>query len=332
MTYPLLLILGLILFELLIVLHEYGHFLVAKRNGIEVKEFGLGFPPRLCGRTLGRGIFRSYYSLNLLPLGGFVRLKGESDADRGRGTYGGQSLAVKARVTMAGVAVNLAIAFLLFTVLALVGIPRLLPVEGYFDERQFSLASDTQIVQHKVLVSLLEEGSPAEAAGLRLGDEILFLTDSGSRQEYSLDNAASLAGLTKQLAGRPVEITIVRDRQQQVLATQLRTAAEVEADGGGRLGIATVDFILQRNTWSAPLTGAALVFQYTKLTFQELGRAVGALFAGDARGAVETVVSPVGIFFVLEAGAQQGFQFILMIIALISLALAIAKFVADSGA
>ena len=323
MTDFLLLILGLVLLQLLIILHEYGHLIVAKRNGVEVKEFGLGFPPRLCGRTLGRGIFRCYYSLNLLPLGGFVRLKGENDAARGPGTYGGCNLAAKARITMAGAAANLAIAGLLFTLLALVGIPRLLPVPGHFSEDQFSLAADTQIVQHRVLVSQLEEGSPAEAAGLEPGDQILLMTDSASRQEHTLDAAASLVGLTERLAGRPIEITIIRDRQQQVLTAQLRTTEEAEADGRGHLGIATVDFILQRNTWSAPLTGAGLVLQYTKLTLQELGRAIGSLFRGDVVQATETATSPVGIFFILKAVARQGYQSVLMIIALISLTLAI---------
>ena len=59
-----LLILGLILFVLLVVLHEYGHFLVAKRNGVEVEEFGVGFPPKLYGRKLGKGIFEGYYTIN----------------------------------------------------------------------------------------------------------------------------------------------------------------------------------------------------------------------------------------------------------------------------
>ena len=77
-----LLILGLVLFVLLVVVHEYGHFLVAKRNGVDVEEFGIGFPPKIFGKTVGKGIFRCYYTINLLPLGGFVKLKGEHDADK----------------------------------------------------------------------------------------------------------------------------------------------------------------------------------------------------------------------------------------------------------
>ena len=84
-------ILGIILFISLVVLHEYGHFLVAKKNGVEVEEFGIGFPPKLFGKKMGKGIFEGYYTINLLPLGGFVKLKGENDADKRKGSLGAAS-------------------------------------------------------------------------------------------------------------------------------------------------------------------------------------------------------------------------------------------------
>ena len=323
MTDILLLLLGLVLFSLLIVLHEYGHFLVAKRNGVKVEEFGLGFPPKLFGREFGRGIFRGYYSLNLLPIGGFVRLKGENDSAKGAGTYGSRSLWVKTKIILAGVGVNFLIAFLLFTFLALVGIPKLLPAEPYFADEQFSLASDTHLVGQKTLVSYIEEDSPAENAGLELGDELLSLTDIQSGQVYAVEDSAGLYELTTRLAGRQVDLELVRDRQPQSLNTELRTLAEAEAADSGRLGASTSDFILQRNTWSAPLTGLVLTGQYTKITLQGLGQALAALFSGDTQRASNSVTGPIGIFFVLKEGAGQGYQFILMVIALISLTLAI---------
>ena len=120
------LLLGLLLFVLLIVVHEYGHFLVAKKNGVEVEEFGIGFPPRIGGRKMGKGVFRSYYSLNLLPLGGFVRLKGESDEDKRPGSFGAASLKAKTKITLAGVIVNFVVGAGIFTVLSATGVPVLL--------------------------------------------------------------------------------------------------------------------------------------------------------------------------------------------------------------
>lgn len=316
-----LIFLGIFLFSLLVVLHEYGHFLVAKRNGVEVKEFGLGFPPKIVGKTFGKGIFRSYYSLNLFPIGGFVRLEGENDEATGRKSYGSKSLWVKTKIILAGVVVNFLIATFLFTLLALIGIPKLLPAEPNFSDEQFSLASDTQIIEKKILVSWIDEDSPAEEADLKLGDEVVSF--SSENQFYLIENSDHLNNLTLQLAGQVVEIQVVRDRADQTIETELRTVAEAEAANSGRLGISTSDFIIQRNTWSAPITGVALTYQYSKVTLQGLGQVVGSLFKGDTQTASESVTGPIGIFFILKASAEHGVRLILMLIALISLTLAI---------
>ena len=80
-----LLILGLVLFILLVVVHEFGHFLVARRNGVGIEEFGIFFPPTLWSRNTKNGW---KFSINLIPLGGFVRMKGEHDSDTRPGTFG----------------------------------------------------------------------------------------------------------------------------------------------------------------------------------------------------------------------------------------------------
>ena len=85
----LLLTIGLILFIGLVVVHEFGHYLAARRNGVVVEEFGIGFPPKAWAKKLKNGVL---FTINWLPLGGFVRLKGEHDADTSRGSYGAASL------------------------------------------------------------------------------------------------------------------------------------------------------------------------------------------------------------------------------------------------
>src|SRR5450755_2649762 len=95
----LVIILIVLLFASLVILHEWGHFLAARRGGVDVEEFGIGFPPKVWGRKV-RG---TLYSINLLPLGGFVRLKGEDSADTGPGTFGGAKFSVKAKILLAGV-------------------------------------------------------------------------------------------------------------------------------------------------------------------------------------------------------------------------------------
>src|SRR5690606_3602076 len=114
----LLLIIGLILFIGLILVHEWGHFIVAKRNGVEVEEYGIFFAPRLWSKKTKGGWD---FSINLLPIGGFVRLKGESDSDVRKGTFGAAPFKAKVKIMLAGIAMNLVVAFGLLTFLALIG-------------------------------------------------------------------------------------------------------------------------------------------------------------------------------------------------------------------
>src|SRR6266581_4953519 len=108
-----LLVIGILLFIGLVVVHEFGHFIAARRNGVEVEEFGIFFPPRLYRRKTKAGWD---FTINLLPLGGFVRLKGEHDSDTKPGTFGAASLWVKSKIMAAGVAMNLVTALVLFTI------------------------------------------------------------------------------------------------------------------------------------------------------------------------------------------------------------------------
>ena len=154
----------------LVIFHEFGHYIFARRNGVEVEEFGLGFPPRAKILTKRHG---TVFSLNWLPLGGFVKLKGEHDLDIEKGTFGAASTGAKTKIMLAGVVANLVAAFVLFTVVALMGMPKLL-------DKQFTVASDTKItkdVENKgvVRIDYVVAGSPAAAAGLKPNDRIISI-------------------------------------------------------------------------------------------------------------------------------------------------------------
>jgi len=89
------------------------------------------------------------------------------------------------------------------------------------------------------------------------------------------------------------------------------------------LGISPAEYTLRRSTWSAPIVAGGLIKQFTELTFKGLGSAVANVFRGEGNKASEQVSGPVGIFFILKQGSLMGYQFILLIIAIISLTLAI---------
>ena len=154
---------GLLLLTFLVVIHELGHAIVAKRNGIKVEEFGIGFPPKFASVMLKNGVL---LSINALPLGGFVKLQGENDAASNPGDYGASNLWVKTKVLLAGVGMNWLFAALALSVLALIGFPKVLP-------NQFTVPSDTREITTPLKVTYINSGSPASKIGLRVNDKII---------------------------------------------------------------------------------------------------------------------------------------------------------------
>lgn len=311
----LLLIAGLVMFIGLVVVHEFGHFIMARRNGVEVEEFGIGFPPAFWKKRIKSQKGDFDFTLNILPLGGFVKLKGENDADTAKGSFGAASLLAKVKIMVAGVAMNLITAFVLLTLVALLGMPKLV-------DNQFTVPSDTRVTKQQLLVAYVEPNSPASNAGLQMKDQLLSLNDQ------PIDNAAELPDMTEQLAGQKINLTYIRNGQENTTSVQLRGQEEVEASRDsdnpkGYLGVGPSEYLVQHSTWSAPIVAVGLIKQFTQLTLQGLGSAIGHLFQGEGSKATEQVAGPVGIFFVLKDGSMLGYQFVLLIIAVISLTLAI---------
>jgi regulator of sigma E protease len=329
----LLLIVGLILFVGLIVVHEFGHFIMARRNGVEIEEFGIGFPPAIYKKRIKSAKGDYDFTINALPLGGFVRMKGENDAADEQGTFGAASLLAKSKIMAAGVVMNLITAFLLFTIVALVGMPKLV-------DNQFTVASDTKVVQSELFAAYVEPKSPAEAAGLKSGDRIISITSD--THKTTLNASSGLPDITKSFAGEKVIINYSRQGSPAVAHTQLRSEEAVKAslktdNPKGYIGIIPSTYVMQRSTWSAPIVAGGVMGQFTGLTFQGLGRALaglGGIVAGSVTGntparqhaqteASSQVSGPVGIFFILKDGSILGYQYILFIVAIISLTLGI---------
>jgi regulator of sigma E protease len=327
-----LLIVGLLLFVSLVVIHEFGHFIAARRGGVGIEEFGIFFPPRLFHRKTKAGWV---FSVNLLPLGGYVKLQGEHDNDTEPGSYGAASLAVKSKINAAGVVMNLITAFVLLTILALIGLPKLVP-------NQFTVTSDTKVSKMETLIGQVEAGSPAAKAGLKSGDVLVGFKSSPNGPLQKAAPAATLRSQTEKLAGQKVTTVYLRGgHEHQTTVTflsQSAVAASLKSNNPkGYLGIVQTSFELRRSTWSAPIVAGGVIGQFTALTFEGLGHAVagvGSIIAGSLSGnttarqsgqtkASSQVSGPVGIFVVLKTGSILGYQYMLFIIAVISLTLAI---------
>jgi regulator of sigma E protease len=189
----------------LVVIHELGHFVTARLAGIRVLEFGIGFPPR--AKVL-RSRGETLYTLNWLPIGGFVRLEGEDgDSDDPR-SFVRAALPIKLVILVAGVAMNILLAFVLFFAIS-------------------ALANPTW----DLTISEVKAGSPAAAVGLVAGDKLVTL--DGEVFDGFKDPALSL----RNRAGQTVQLGVVRaDGTRQTINATLRPPAEAQTSGA--LGIA----------------------------------------------------------------------------------------------
>jgi regulator of sigma E protease len=315
-------ILGLIILVLLVVVHELGHAIVARRNGVVVEEFGIGFPPRAWAKKLKNGVL---FTLNWLPLGGFVKLQGEHDAANKKGDYGAASFWAKTKILLAGVAINWLAAAALLTVLAWFGLPKILP-------NQFTIPNDTILTQKPVEITSVSEGSPAAKSGLSIGDQILRFNGE------QVASSQTLVDKTKAEKGKEVEIIYSRDG---VEATKKITLNEKNTANQGYLGVSSGQRQEIRASWSAPIVGVVTTAQFTLVTLQGLGDLVVHLFQGIAQqfstdqairaeagqnlsAASGSVAGPIGILVTIfpEAG-QAGLTQLIFLTAIISLTLAV---------
>jgi regulator of sigma E protease len=313
-------ILGLLILVLLVVVHELGHAIVARRNGVVVEEFGIGFPPRAWSKKLKNGIV---FSLNWLPLGGFVKLQGEHDAANKKGDYGAVSFWKKTKILLAGVVIKFLGAVFLNKLNEIFGVPKVLP-------NQFNVPADTRTIQQPVEITTLTPQLPAESAGLKVGDKIIRFAG----QEVPTSQA--LIDLTKQLKGQNIEVIYDRGGTESIARLTLR-----DSQTGSIFGAGLGQRIVTRSTWSAPVVGVVDTAQFTWATLQGLGNLVVNLVSGivlqlspdqatkshaneNLKQVGQSVAGPIGILGTIFPQAERaGPTQLIFLTAIISLTLAV---------
>lgn len=274
------------LFALLILSHELGHFITARLAGVRVEEFGLGYPPRLLARRRGETI----YSLNLLPLGGFVRLTGEEDPSHPQ-SLARKRPAVRAFILSSGSLMNTLLPVLLFTLSFM--IPRTTPVG-------------------EVIITEVAPQSPAQQAGLQVGDKVVAVAGE------KVENPSDLVYFIHLNLGRPLPLLVQRGESLQ----ELRPIPRWVAPGGeGPLGI-RIDLVNERQVrrayppWQALPRGARMLADTLRAFYNEVIRMFG-------KGATLEIGGPVAIMQMTGEVARLGPSPLLAFAALISLNLAI---------
>lgn len=275
----------------LVVSHELGHFLMARRYGVRVLEFGFGLPPRLWKKKIGE----TTYSLNLLPIGGFVRLLGEDEggapglafpANEQSGNFTHQNVWKRIVMVAAGVVVNLLLALVLFyTVLVFQNWRIIYPT-----------------AEPVAVVADLQAGFPAQMAGIKVGERVLSVDGV---EVTGVDEAVRLIR-AKPGVQLKLELSDVEGLEERVVELTPKTIE----NGEGRIGVAfspipfkSYNSLLER-IFSAPM----YAFDLTRLTFQGLGRLVGDLVGGNFTRASQSVSGPVGLVGVTNDIVSSGWQ------------------------
>lgn len=315
-------VVGLLILVFLVVVHELGHAIAARRNGVVVEEFGIGFPPRAWKKKLKNGVL---FTINWLPLGGFVKLKGEHDSADKKGDYGAATYWQKTRILLAGVAINWLVAAGILTVLAWVGLPKVLP-------DQFTISSDTTIHRQPVELTVIAKDSPAEKAGLKVGDKIVRFAGE------PVPSAEALTNQAKAKKGQDVEVIYSRKGVEGSVKLTLR---EGNNPSQGYLGVGSGQREQIQASWSAPIVGIVTTAQFTGATLAGLGDVLVNLVKGVAlqihpdqavrqeagaslQSVGNSVAGPIGILGVVFPAAEQaGIVQLAFLTAIISLTLAV---------
>lgn len=312
---------GLVILMIIVIVHELGHAFAARRNKVEVEEFGVGFPPR--AKILGKNK-NTLVTLNWLPIGGFCKMKGESDAAEGEGTYGSVSFWAKTQILLAGAFANFLFAAVVFTILALIGMPKVY-------ENQWSLPADTKINYSPVQVSSpVSADSPAGKVGLESGDMILSINGT------ELKSSTELPTLTEELRGQTVPIVYQRGSEVIESEVSLRDKAD-----GGYLGVSVGQSETIQATWSAPIVGVVNTAQFAWATLEGLGSiladfgkgligslsldsAVREQAAGNIAKVGDGVSGPIGILGIIFPNAvMSGLKQSVFVAGIISLSLGV---------
>lgn len=297
----------IVILVLLIVVHEFGHFLVAKWAGMRVDEFGVGYPPRIAGFRYGE----TEYTLNALPFGGFVKIYGEDETDTASPrAFSARPRILQALTLVAGVAMNLLLAYVIISGMLAAGTPRALTAE------EALLAPDAALTVAGVL-----PGSPAERAGLVPGDRVVSVA-SADGELQTFDPSAFVAYVSEHSTGEPLAFRVSRGEESLTL-TALPEAGVIPGEPDRlALGVSMASVGTVPVPWyQAPVEGAVITWEITKEIAAGLAHFFGSVFTFSAN--LSQVSGPVGIAGAVGDAYDQGFAQLFTIAALISINLAL---------
>jgi len=290
----------------LMIIHEFGHFVIAKKFGAKVEEFGIGYPPRLYGKKFGETL----YSVNLIPLGAFVKIYGEEgDVDDYR-SFANLKIWQRILIVLGGVIAFWVAAAIIFTVVFTTGAQ--IPI----GDQDVSGVGTTAV---KVLD--VQANSPAASAGLKAGDILSGV--SNATQDVSINKISDFQNFVQANKGKNIILAIYRGKESKLITLTPRT--EYPA-GQGPTGVALERMgtvISQKPWWQAPFFGIWYTGKVTWQALQGIWGLVYNMLAGKGVPQGAALAGPVGITLFLSRAAEFGVGFFLYFIGSISVLLAL---------
>lgn len=280
--------------SVLVLVHELGHFLAARRAGVKVEEFGFGFPPRILGKKIGETLF----SINAIPIGGFVRLHGEDGQvkeEQNRAFYYKSRLS-RTSVIVAGVVMNLLLAIVAFSALSW----------------YFGIPQETGQVQ----ISGILKNSPAEEVGLQ--EEDIVLSVDGK----TISTTESFIEYVNQKKGKEVVLSIKR-QEQELAVTVVPRKDPPEGEGALGVAVSSSKFVhppLIQRPYLALKEGINQMFYWLNMT---VGALVGIFQQASQGHAPEGVTGPVGIFEIISNVRKEGIIPLVTLIGILSVNLGV---------
>ena len=305
------LIIFILIFSFLIISHELGHFLVAKKLGIKIEEFGIGFPPRIFDRKIGETI----YSVNWIPFGGFVRIYGESPDQenlKDPRSFANKSPKQKSAVLLAGVAVNFLVATILFYFL--LGFSGFQTYQAQLFDYEFPFGEQRNFP----IISMVAEDSPAYLAGIRP----FYLVLKGNGEE--LKSPGKVISFVNENKGEEVSLLLKNIHTREEKLVKLVPRLE-PPEGEGAIGVAIGE--VNRLSYNSPIERILSGPLHSLNLFHFSGSAFGYLIRTsikqrDIEPISRSVSGPVGILAFTKMSIDGGVWQVFYLIAAISLALA----------
>lgn len=271
----------------LVLIHEFGHFLMAKRFGIKVEEFGFGIPPRLWGKKIGETL----YSINWLPFGGFVKLLGEDEVDTVTVSQDNKDRDFRTKpvgqriiVVVAGVLMNLFLAWILFYTVII--------------SQNFKIIYPT--LEPAVFIAQVQNGFPAQKAGIKVGEKLAAIDNQAVAD---IDTARKLI---KSKDGNAVTLTLSDIDGKS--SRNVTVVPQKQDNGDVLIGVvfSPIPFRQYFSLGEKTLSGISYSWDLTRLTFAGLGSLLQQLVSGNFGQASKSVSGPVGLAVVTNDILSSG--------------------------